>query len=188
MELGNKNAVRKLIAYNMITLDGYFEGRNEDISWHRVDEEVNEFIVEQMKTADTLLFGRKTFKVMEDFWPTEQAFKLDPATAGMMSSCTKIVFSTTQKNTPWENTRWLQVNVAEEVKKLKEQQGKNIFVFGSAELCKTLIKNNLIDEFRMMIHPVTLGKGKPFFHTKMNLQLLRTKVFGNGNILLCYRP
>lgn len=172
----------------MITADGYFEGRNEDISWHRVDEEVNEFIIEQLKTADTLLFGRKTFKVMEDFWPTENAFELDPETAGLMSEHLKIVFSKTKERSAWENTKLVHENAIEEVKQLKEKEGKNIFVFGSADLCKTLIKNNLIEEFRLMINPVTLGKGNSFFHNKMDLQLLKTKVFGNGNVLLCYRP
>jgi dihydrofolate reductase len=172
----------------MITADGYFEGQHKDISWHRVDQEVNEFIIEQMGTTDTLLFGRKTYRTMEAFWPKKKAFELDPVVAGMMSSYTKIVFSAPREKAAWQNTRLLRGNAVEEVEKLKEQQGKNMFVFGSASLCETLIKNNLIDEFRLMINPVTLGKGKPFFHSKMNLQLLKTKVFGNGNVLICYRP
>ncbi|MEO6845182.1 MAG: dihydrofolate reductase family protein [Ginsengibacter sp.] len=180
--------MRKLILFNMMTADGYFEGHNEDISWGRVDKEVNEFITEQMKTGDTLLFGRKTFEVMENFWPTDKAFEQDPVIAPMMSSFTKVVFSTTRKNSRWENTKWFKANVLEEVVKLKEQKGKNMFVFGSADLCKTVIKHNLIDEFRLMIHPLTLGKGKLFFYTKMDFELLKTKVFGNGNVLLFYRP
>lgn len=171
----------------MITLDGYFAGENDNISWHLVDEEVNEFIIDQLKTTDMLLFGRKTFKVMEDFWPTAKAFELETETAEMMTRYTKIVFSTTRENTKWENTKWFKGNVTEEVKQLKEKQGKDMFVLGSADLCKRLIKDHLIDEFRLMINPVTLGKGKPFFYNKMDLQLLKTKVFGNGNVLLCYR-
>lgn len=171
----------------MITVDGYFEGHKEDISWHKVDEEVNEFIIEQLKTTDTLLFGRKTFEVMESFWPTDHAFDLDPVTAELMGDYRKIVFSTTREKTSWDNTEWFQDNVKEKICRLKEQSGKNIFVFGSSKLCKTLIKNDLIDEYRMMMNPVTIGKGRPFFHTKIDLQLLKTKVFGNGNVLLCYR-
>lgn len=180
--------MRKLILFNMMTTDGYFEGRHADLSWHKVDEEVNEYIIEQLKTTDTLLFGRKTFEVMEDFWPTEKAFELDPTTAELMGSHLKIVFSATRKSSTWKNITWFKDNVAEEVSRLKEQQGKNMFVFGSANLCKILIKNNLIDEFRLMVHPATLGNGKPFFHARIDFHLLKTKVFGNGNVLLCYRP
>lgn len=180
--------VRKLIVFTMITLDGYYEGTNEDISWHRVDEEVNEFIIDQLKTTDTLLFGRKTFEVMENFWPTENARQEDPEVADRMSQYLKYVFSATRNTSEWENTEWIKEPVVEKIRELKSQTGKNIFVFGSGNLCKTLIKHELIDEFRLMINPVTLGKGSLFFHRKMDLQLSKTKVFGNGNVLLCYRP
>lgn len=180
--------MRKLILFNMITADGYFEGQDADISWHQVDKEVNEFIIEQMKTTDTLVFGRKTFEVMEDFWPTKEAFDADPVVSEMMSNYLKIVFSTTRGKGEWKNTRFFNESVIEQIKKFKDQEGKNIFIFGSADLCRVLIKGNLIDEFRLMINPVTLGKGNPFFCSKMNLQLLKVKVFGNGNVLLCYQP
>lgn len=180
--------MRKLIVFNMITADGYFEGQDADISWHKVDKEVNEFMIEQMKTTDTLLFGRKTFEVMEDYWPTKEAIAADPVIAEMMSSYLKIVFSTTRGKSEWKNARFFNGAVVEEAKELKGQEGKNIFIFGSADLCRALIKGNLIDEFRLMINPVTLGKGNPFFRSKMNLQLLKVKVFGNGNVLLCYQP
>ena len=180
--------MRKLILFNMITADGYFEGQDADISWHKVDKEVNEFIIEQMKTTDTLLFGRKTFEVMENYWPTEEAIAEDPITAELMSSYLKIVFSTVREKSEWENTKFFNRNLTGEIKKLKGQEGKSIFISGSADLCRTLIKDNLIDEFRLMINPVILGKGDPFFYSKINLQLLKVKVFGNGNVLLCYQP
>ncbi len=180
--------MRRLILFNMITSDGYFEGENRDIGWHKVDEEVNEFIIEQLRATDTLFFGRKTYEVMENFWPTKKAFELDPVVAKMMGSYAKIVFSTTREEAMWENTELFKGNVTEEVGRLKNRKGKDMFVLGSSDLCKTLINGNLIDEFRLMINPVVLGKGKPFFHSKMDLQLLKTKVFGNGNVLLCYRP
>lgn len=180
--------MRRLIVFNMLTSDGYYKGQNEDISWHKVDKEVNEFIIEQTKTTDTLLFGKKTYKVMEDFWPTKEAHKQDPEIASMMSKYMKIICSTTLEKTNWKNTKLIKENVIDEVKKLKNQPGKDIFVLGSGDLCKTLIQHHLIDEFRLMIHPVALGNGNPFFHAKLELQLLKTKVFGNGNVLLYYRP
>ncbi|MGH2645151.1 MAG: dihydrofolate reductase family protein [Chitinophagaceae bacterium] len=180
--------MRKLIVFNMLTSDGYYKGQNEDISWHKVDKEINEFIIEQTKTTDTLLFGKKTYKVMEDFWPTKEAHQQDPEIASMMSEYLKIICSTTLEKTNWTNTKLIKENIKDEVKKLKDQQGKDMFIFGSGELCKTLIQYHLIDEFRLMIHPVALGKGEPFFHSRLDLQLLKTKVFGNGNVLLYYRP
>jgi dihydrofolate reductase len=181
------HTVRKLILFNMMSLDGYFAGADGDISWHRVDEEVNEYIIEQLKTADTLVFGRKTFQVMEDFWPTDRAFELEKATAEMMNRYQKIVFSTTLGQPEWQNTWLFRDKVADTIRNLKRQPGRHLFVFGSGHLCQTLIKNDLIDEFRLMLHPLTLGAGEPLFHTQVNLQLLKAKVFGNGNILCCYR-
>lgn len=179
---------RKLIAFNLMTLDGYFAGEQDDISWHRVDEEVNEYAIEQLQTTDTLLFGRRTFQIMEDFWPTDRAFALDRPTAEMMGRYQKIVFSTTMKKSDWQNTRLLPDKVADTVRALKQQPGKQLFVVGSADLCRTLIKHDLIDEFRLIFHPIVLAKGKPFFHDPVELQLLKTKVFGNGSVLCCYRP
>lgn len=171
----------------MISADGLFEGQDNDISWHIVDEEVNEFIIEQMKTTDTILFGRKTFEVMENFWPTKEAFDIYPTVATYMSRYLKLVFSTTRNCSSWNNTKFVSGNAPEVIKKLKYNIGKDLFIFGSADLCKTLIEYNLVDEFRLMVNPIILGNGKPLFHTKMNWQLLKTKVFGNGNVLLCYR-
>lgn len=172
----------------MLTADGFFEGLNADISWHKVDEEINRFIIDQLKTADTLLFGRKTFKMMEDFWPAKEAFQQDPETAELMTGYLKIVFSFKPGQSDWHNTVFVKGPVIQEITKLKGQPGKNIFVFGSSNLCQTLIENNLIDEYRFMINPIALGKGRSFFQNNVPLQLLKTTLFGNGNVLLCYRP
>ncbi len=180
-------SMRRIILFNMVTADGFFEGEDNDISWHHVDEEVNEFFIEQMKTADTILFGRKTFEVMENFWPTEKASEEDPVVAAIMSNYLKIVFSKTRSRSGWTNTKFAGENVVEEIKKLKSQAGKEIIILGSSDLCKILVEYNLVDEFRLMINPTVLGSGRKFFYTKMNWQLLKTKVFGNGNVLLCYR-
>jgi dihydrofolate reductase len=104
-----------------------------------------------------------------------------------MGQYLKIVFSTTRHKTSWGNTRFVQENVLETVREIKSMRGKDVFVFGSSDLCKTLIKHGLADEFRLMVNPVVLGKGKRLFHERMNWQLLKTKIFGNGNVLLCYR-
>lgn len=180
-------SMRRIILFNMVTADGFFEGESNDISWHHVDEEVNDFFIEQMKTADTILFGRKTFEVMENFWPTEKASEEDPVVAAIMSNYLKIVFSKTRSRSDWNNTKFAGDNAVEEIKKLKSQAGKDIIILGSSDLSKILVEHNLVDEFRLMINPTVLGSGRKFFYTKMNWQLLKTKVFGNGNVLLCYR-
>jgi dihydrofolate reductase len=179
----------KLILFNMVTLDGYFEGRNADISWHNVDEEFNEFAIAQMKTAATLMFGRKTYELMESYWPTNEAINDDPVVAAMMNNFDKIVFSKTLGKAGWNNTRLIKENLLEEVKKLKSKPGKDVLILGSADLSSTLIKHRLIDELRVIINPVILGNGTPLFKNideKTDLQLLKTKVFGNGNVLLSY--
>ena len=181
--------MRKIILFNLITLDGYFEGPGDDISWHNVDEEFNEFAIEQLNAADTLLFGRKTYQLMESYWPTSEAIKNDPIVAGIMNRFDKIVFSKTLEKADWNNTKLIRENPVEQVRKLRSEQGKDVFIFGSADLCTTFIQHNLIDEFRIMINPVILGKGNSLFKNieqKIELKLLKTKVFGNGNVLLYY--
>lgn len=178
----------KLIVFNMLTADGYFEGPEGEINWHQVDEEVNEFTVTQLKAASILLFGRKTYLMMESFWPDAEAFKQHPVIAKLMNDYLKVAFSATLRQTNWNNVKVINENAIEEVKRLKRQSEKDLLVFGSAHLCSSLTDHNLVEEFRLMINPVVLGKGRPLFRKKLSLQLLKIRAFGNGNVLLCYRP
>jgi dihydrofolate reductase len=183
--------MRKLIAFNLVTLDGFFEGPNHDLSWHNVDAEFNDFTIEQCNAGDTLVFGRVTYQLMARFWPKPDAIKNDPIVADYMNRTPKIVFSRTLEKAEWNNTRVVRDHVAEEIAKLKQQPGKDIAVFGSANLLSTLMQLDLVDEHRIMVNPVILGNGTPLFKTskdKQNLKLVRTKTFGNGNVLLCYQP
>jgi len=183
--------MRKVFLFNMTTLDGFFEGSNQDISWHNVDAEFNEFAIDQLKQVDTLLFGRVTYQGMASYWPTELAIGDDPVVAGLMNSLPKIVFSRTLQEAEWSNTRLVNSNVAEEVSKLKQQPGKEIAIFGSSDLAVTLAENGLIDEYRIIINPVFLGKGTPLLKgitDKLNLQLLKSRTFKSGNVLLYYAP
>ena len=183
--------MRKLFAFNMITLDGFFEGPNQDISWHNVDDEFNQFAIEQTGSVDTILFGRKTYEGMASYWPTEAAIKDDPIVAGLMNSLPKIVFSRTLQKAEWNNTRLIKDNIEEEILKLKGQLGKDMAVFGSADLLSTLIQMDLIDEHRIMVNPVILGSGNPLFKTiseKRKLQFVNIKTFRSGNVLLYYQP
>ncbi len=180
--------MRKLFSFNMVTLDGFFEGANHDISWHNVDAEFNEFAIAQLHEIDTLLFGRVTHQMMASYWPTPEAVKNDPIVASLMNQTPKVVFSKTLGKAEWDNTRFIKDHVADEISKLKKQSGKDLAIFGSANLMSTLMRLDLIDEHRVMVNPVILGTGTPLFQTKdkFNLRLLRTRAFGNGNVLLCY--
>jgi dihydrofolate reductase len=174
----------------MITLDGFFEGPNREIDWHNVDEEFNEFAIEQLNSTDILLFGRVTYELMANYWPTVAAITNDPIIASKMNAIPKIVFSKTLKNADWNNTRLIKENITEEVSNLKHQPGKDIAIFGSSDLAATFMQSGLIDEYRIMINPIILGEGKLLFkglNEKLNLKLLKTKMFSSGNVLLYYR-
>lgn len=183
--------MRKLIMFNMLTLDGYFEGTNREIDWHVVDKEFNEFAIEQLNSADVLLFGRITYQLMAAYWPTEQTIKNDPVVAGIMNSISKIVFSKTLTSIEWNNSRLIKENAAEEIIKLKKEKGKDIIILGSGNLTSFLTQLRLIDEFRIMLNPVILGNGNPLFKTikgKIELKLIKTRAFNSGNVLLYYEP
>ncbi|EQA46588.1 riboflavin biosynthesis protein RibD C-terminal domain protein [Leptospira broomii serovar Hurstbridge str. 5399] len=184
-------SMRKIIFQMMVTLDGFFEGPNDEIDWHRVDDEFNEYAVDLLGKVDTLLFGRVTYDLMAGYWPTPAAVKDDPIVAGRMNDLPKIVFSKTLNRVEWQNTKLIKDNIADEVLKLKNQSGRDMAIFGSSNLALTFIKHGLIDEFRIMVNPVVLGNGKTLFDgidSKLNLKLVQTKIFGSGLVSLHYKP
>ncbi len=183
--------MRKVIFFMLTSLDGYFEGPDRDINWHHVDDEFDEFAVEQVNTVDTLLFGRVTYELMASYWPTPAAKTDDPVVAEKMNTTPKIVFSKTLKKVDWEQTKLIQDNFVEEILKLKGQPGQDLIIFGSSDLAVTFIEHGLIDEFRIMVNPIVLGNGKTLFKglkDKLNLKLLKTRTFKSGNVLLYYEP
>ena len=190
--------MRKLIWLVTISLDGYFEGPSHDISWHIVDEEFNEFAIEQLREEDTILFGRRTYQLFEDYWP--RAAK-DPSMsaedleiASLINNMKKIVYSKTLEKVA-EKENWKNVTLVREVDPdgitaLKRQSGKNLSVGGN-ELAVSFVKMGLVDEFRIMIDPVAIGAGTALFKgikDKLKMRLLETRTFKSGNVLLCYEP
>ena len=183
--------MRKVFLFNMTTLDGYFEGSNQDISWHNVDEEFNEFAIEQLNEVGTLLFGRVTYQGMASYWPTEFAISNDPEVAGLMNSLPKVVFSRTLDKAEWNNTKLVKENIVDAVSELKGQSGNDIAIFGSSDLAVTLAESGLIDEYRIIVNPVFLGGGTPLLKgikEKLKLKLLNARIFKSGNVLLYYAP
>jgi dihydrofolate reductase len=190
--------MRKIFLFMTVSLDGYFEGPDHDLSWHHVDDEFNQFAIEQLRCADVLLFGRRTYQLMEESWPNvaadPEASSDDREIGHLINNVTKIVLSRTLKNVE-EKEHWRNVSLAtgfdpEEIRRLKEEPGKGIWVGGSG-LAETFIRAGLIDEFRFMVNPVVIGRGTPIFKAlggRLDLELLRVRPFKSGNVLLCYRP
>lgn len=181
--------MRKVFLFMMVSLDGYFEGPDHDINWHNVDEEFNEFAIQQTGEVGTLLFGRKTYDLMASYWPTEAAKTDDPEIARLMNNLPKIVFSRTLQGVAWENSSLSTGDAAAVVAKLKGQPGKDIAIFGSSDLAASLAEAGLIDEFRIMVSPVVLGGGTSLLggiKDKLDLELRRTRTFKSGNVLLYY--
>lgn len=183
--------MRKVYLFMMVSLDGYFEGPNHDLGWHKVDEEFNGFALKQLDETGMLLFGRRTYELMAGYWPTDPAKTDDPLVAERMNGIQKIVASRTLGSVGWENSALIKGDVAQEISRLKGAPGKDIGIFGSNALCVSLMREGLVDEFRIMVNPVAIGAGTPLFkgiEGKFGLKLIKTKKFKSGNMLLSYEP
>ena len=181
--------MRKLFLFMMVSLDGYFEGKDHDISWHNADnEEFAQFAENQLDEVDTLLFGRRTYELMESFWPTKEAILNESGTARRMNAIKKIVFSHQPFAVNWENAQSM-TNVVHDILWLRDQPGKDMAVFGSSNLCVTLLQHQLLDEIRIMVNPLVLGEGTPLFYgitERYGFNLTSSRVFKSGNVLLTY--
>ncbi len=182
----------KVVFQNMVSLDGLFEGPHKwEIDWHTVGEEFNEFAINALKSAGALIFGAVTYQGMAAYWTSPDALKDDPEVAGLMNSLPKIVFSRTLEKAEWNNTRQVKGDAVEEIARLKSQPGKDLLIFGSADLASPLIQNSLVDEYRIFINPIVLGQGTPLFQglkNRLPLKLVDSKIFNNGLVLLVYQP
>jgi dihydrofolate reductase len=181
--------VRKIFAFMMVTVDGYYEGPNQEFDFWVVDDEFNQFSVEQLDEADTLVFGRVTYEGMAAYWPTPAAQQDDPRVAARMNSLPKVVVSRSLDNAEWANTRI--VRAPEELEALKQRPGKDMAILGSSDLTASFLQIGLLDELRIMVNPVVVGGGKSVFRTardKTRLQLIESRTFNSGNVLLTYRP
>jgi len=179
--------MRKLIAWNLMTLDGYFEGPTPwSLEFHGIvfGPELQDLSMRQLSEAGTLLFGRKTYEGMAGYWSNST----EPEAAGM-NNLPKAVISNTLDRADWNNTRLLKGDAAEQVEVLKAEEGGPVYVFGSAELLSSLLAADLVDEYRLCIAPTLLGCGTPLFKVadaQKNLELKSSKVIQNGGLLLFY--
>lgn len=183
--------MRKIILMMSLSLDGYMEGPERQIDWHRVDDELHRHFNEELRSMSAFLGGRVTHELMAEFWPTADA---DPANAGPMAEFAviwrdmpKFVFSRTLEHADWNTTVVRSVDV-DEIAALKARPGGDM-TLGGADLARTFMEHDLIDEYRLYIHPVVIGRGKPLFPVSdatFGLRLEETRAFGNGVVLLRY--
>jgi dihydrofolate reductase len=181
-----------LIAFEQVSLDGYFVDAKGDMSWaHRQDPEWSEFTAQNASGGGGLLLGRVTYELMAGFWPTPAAREVAPVVAEGMNNLKKYVGSRTLKTVSWKNTTLLKGELETEVRKLKEGPGPGLAILGSGRMVSALTQARLIDEFQIVVNPIVLGRGRTLFEgvrERIPLRLTKTRAFGNGNVLLCYEP
>ena len=184
--------MRKLFAFNFITLNGFYKGLADDITWHRHGEEESGFAAENMQGEGAiLLFGRVTYHHMAAFWPTQEAIKNIPEVAAGMNQAEKIVFSNTLKKADWTNTKVVGGDIVKAIKKLKQTEGKDMTILGSGSIVSLFADQGLIDGYQIMLDPVALGEGTPLFGgitKKLDLRHTGTRTFKSGVVLLSYQP
>ena len=186
--------MRKVLWLMHVSLDGFVAGPAGEIDWVRFDDDLVEDVQALVNSADTALFGRVTYRLMESYWPTAAdsptASKHDLDHSRWLNPAPKIVFSRTLKNVHWQNTRIVKDHIGEEIARLRKQPGKNLILFASPTLGSTFMNLNLIDEYFFNINPIVLGKGKPLFRDQSEmrrLKLLESKTYKNGVVSLRYR-
>ena len=184
--------MRRLLVFNNITLDGFISDAKGDMSWaHNQDAEWTDFVTSNAQGGGEFVFGRLTYELMASFWPTPMAIERMPVVANRMNRSPKYVFSTTMREATWSNTRLFKGDPAGEIRKLKSEPGPDLVIFGSGTIVSQLAAAGLIDEYQLVVHPVAVGAGKPQFAglgEQLQLKLLKTQVFKNGNLLACYAP
>jgi dihydrofolate reductase len=185
---------RRLTAFVQLSLDGFFADVEGDIRWaHSAtdDPEWEAFVAENAKGGGLLIFGRVTYEMMAGYWGTAEAARNDPVVAREMNRLPKIVFSRTLKQASWLNTKLVKRGLASTVRRLKRESGPDMAILGSGSVVAQLAAEGLIDELQIVVNPVVLGQGRPLFASlgsKLDLKLVKTRSFRNGNVLLCYGP
>ena len=178
---------RRVILDLAVTLDGFIEGPNGEVDWciMDLDMDFNKFL----NQIDTILYGRKSYDIWGQYIPKNEDSDTDKEMWRLLHSKEKYVFSRTQKETD-NRAILINDNIVEEVNKLKKKPGMDIWLYGGSSLITTFINLGLVDEFRLSVHPIILGEGKPLFidiNKRLNLQIVETKKFSSGVVQLIYR-
>ncbi|EPK3644313.1 dihydrofolate reductase family protein [Acinetobacter baumannii] len=188
--------MRKLILFLHASLDSFVEGPNGamDIGWIAYDADLANHANKILNSADTVIWGLATYKMMHNYWPTmlsnPEASEHERNHAEWIEKTEKIVFSTTLDTVEWNNSRLVKDHVEEEINKLKQQPGKDMVILGSPRFAHYLMQLGLIDEYKITVSPVLLGSGLPLFQgieQKTSLKLIENKTFASGAIGLHYQ-
>ncbi|MBY4604692.1 MULTISPECIES: dihydrofolate reductase family protein [Bacillus] len=177
---------RKIILDLAVTLDGFIEGKNGEVDWCIMDPDMR--FTDFLNQIDTILYGRKSYDLWGQYIPKNEYSDTEEDIWKLVHSKKKYVFSRTQNEID-NQAIFLNDNILEEVNKLKKKPGKDIWLYGGASLIKTFINLGLVDEFRLSIHPVVLGEGKPLFmdlKQRINLKMVNTRTFSSGVVQIVY--
>ncbi len=181
-----KEKTRKIVVDLAVTLDGFIEGPNGEVDWCIMDEEMN--FHHFLNRIDTILYGRKSYELWGEYKPDANASMLEQEMWDSVHSKKKYVFSRSEQKDQ-NNVTYIRENIQEAMDELKNKPGKDIWLYGGSDLMKTFIQLGLVDEYRLSIHPILLGEGKPLFtdmKQRENLKLMETNTFSSGVVQLCY--
>jgi len=183
----------KLVSFMHVSLDGFVAGQNGEMDWIHVDEEIFDFVAERIAATNCALYGRKTYEMMEGYWPTAadqpNATKHDKEHSKWYKDATKIVLSKTMKNPKEIHTKVIRDNLNVEIDTLKQGTDKEILIFGSPTATHSLMAAELIDSYWLFVNPILLGKGIPLFTSinhKAALKLVASHAFSSGVVCLHY--
>lgn len=185
--------MRKIISFMHISLDGFVAGPNGEMDWIKVDEEIFDHVGKRISEGDTALYGRVTYQMMENYWPSAgdkpTATKHDIEHSKWYKKTHKVVLSRTMKDDDLANTTIIGDKLSDRINEVKQQAGNEILLFGSPSATRSLIQLNLIDGYWLFVNPIVLGHGIPLFEDikdKINLNLLTTRQFNSGVTELNY--
>ena len=192
--------MRRIVAFDRVSADGYFSSADGGLGWVVPDDEIDKGAAGNLGDNGTILFGRRTYDMFESFWPHVTGDSSDPHTPGRyppqmvamanwINQAEKIVFSRTRKEVTWTNSRLLPELDPAQVQALKEAPGKGIMLFGSGSVASQLTEHGLIDEYQFIVGPVLLGSGRPLISgvpATTRLELLECRQYPSGNLLLRY--
>ena len=184
--MSNNVRTRKIILDLAVTLDGFIEGKNGEVDWCVMDPDMgfNDFL----NQIDTILYGRKSYDLWGQYTPKNEDTNTEKEMWQLVHSKEKYVFSRTQTGID-NKAIFINENIPREINKLKNKPGEDIWLYGGASLITTFIDLGLVDEFRLSVHPVVLGEGRPLFidiKQRLNLKLINTRTFSSGVVQLIY--
>lgn len=185
--------MRKLIFFMHTSLDGFVAGLNGELNWVKLGDDMFDFVAEMTAQSDTALYGRVTYEMMQSYWPDAgkkpNASKHDIEHSTWYNKVSKVVLSQTMQEAGLHNTRVIGGQLPDNINKIKQEEGKNILIFGSPGASRSLLNEGLIDEFWLFVNPIILGKGMPLFKDitgTTKLKLTESKTFASGVIALHY--